>query len=199
MTIVRDAGVSLKTPYPFGFSKRAYDLAIQNIPTRDLRAEIEAAQWLALDVADVEGDSHAVAEIQLTGLLDERDRRKRLWTARAADPLRPAWPRSDGDLKNRVEAVKAAWPIERFCDQVLAAQLQPAGRNRLKARCPLPGHDDRTPSFTVFISEERAWCFGCNRGGDIVALTGYAFGDDRFYERLERLERFAGIAHRVAS
>jgi len=187
------------SPHPFGFSKRAYDLALQNVPTRDLKAEVEAAQWLALDVAGLPGDSRAVAELQLAGLIDELERRKRLWEARTADPLRPAWPRRDGDLKARVEAVKAAWPIERFCADVLGAQLQRTGRDRLKARCPLPGHDDRTPSFTVFIAEARAWCFGCHRGGDVIALTGYVFGLERLYERLERLEQQAGFVDQVAS
>ena len=180
-------------PYPFQFSKRAYDLAIQSIPTRDLRAEIETAQWLALDVATVPGDSRAVAELQLTGLLEELERRKRLWTRKASDPLRPAWPRRDDDLKARVEAVKTAFPIERFCRELLGCQLQPAGRDRLKARCRLPGHDDRTPSFVVYADDGHAWCYGCNRGGDVIRLTGYVFGLERFYDRLERLEQEAGL------
>lgn len=182
-----------ESPYPCGFSKRAYDLAIQTIPLADLRAEIEAAQWLALDVA---GDSRAVAEMQLAGLLDELERRKRLWTARAADPLRAAWPRRDTDLRARVAAVKAAFPIERFCLEILACQPQPAGRDRLKARCPMPGHDDRTPSFVVYRATDSAWCHGCHRGGDIIALTGYVFGLERFYERLERLEQASGLSLR---
>jgi len=187
------------TPYPFQLSKREYQLSLENIPLVDLRAEVEAAQWLALDVADIEGGSRAVAEIQLIGLLDELDRRKRLWEARAADPLRPAWPRRDGDLKGRIAAVKQAWPVERFCDQVLGAQLQRAGRDRWKSRCPLPGHADDSPSFVVYVDTDSAWCFGCQRGGDIIRLTGYKFGYERFYEQLECIERLSGIAHRMAS
>ena len=40
--------------------------------------------------------------------------------------------------------------------------------------CPLPDHEDRTPSFQVLPSHWR--CFGCNRGGSVIdlaaALTG---------------------------
>lgn len=196
MTIIPEHDT--RSPYPFQRSKRDYDLAIQNIPTRDLRAEVEAAQWLALDVAGNPG-SRAVAEIQLTGLIDELERRKRLWTLTASDPVRPAWPRRDHGLKARVEAVKTAWPIERYCADALGAHLRRCGRDRLKACCPLPGHDDRSPSFVVYLATDSAWCHGCNRGGDVIALTGYAFGHERFYDRLEHLERLSGIAYRGAA
>jgi hypothetical protein len=35
--------------------------------------------------------------------------------------------------------------------------------------CPLPDHDDHTPSFQVLDSHWR--CFGCNRGGGIIDLA----------------------------
>lgn len=183
---------------PLGGSERAYRLALQAIPTRDLQSEIEASRWLALDLA---GDpvQRAVAEHQLEALVDELLRRQRLLERRKTDPLRPAWPRPDRDLRARIDAVKAAWPIERFCSDVLGASLRPADRGRCRATCPLPGHQDRTPSFVVYGDTERAWCFGCNRGGDVIALTGYVLGTDRFYDSLEHLERQAGIAWKVAS
>ncbi len=178
---------------PFGFSRRAYDLALQRIPIRDLRAEIEAAQWLALDLADVPGDSRAVAEIQLERLVAEMEHRKQALADHPDDPLRPAWPRQDASLRSRVEAVKARWPIERFCRDLLGCDLKPAGQGKWTARCPLPGHDDRTPSFTIYETSDSAHCFGCNRRGDIIALTGYALGLERFYEKLDRLERERGL------
>jgi CHC2 zinc finger len=36
-------------------------------------------------------------------------------------------------------------------------------------RCPLPDHEDRSPSFQVLSSHWR--CFGCNRGGGIIDLA----------------------------
>lgn len=192
-SITRKSGAVPTTPFPFKASRRAYDLALQAIPTRDLLAEIEAARWLALDVAGdtAPGGSHAVALLQLEALLDECLRRERLMAARAYDPLRPAWPPRDDGLRSRIDAVKAAWPIEQFCAGLLGAQLQSVGKNRWKARCPLPGHEDRTPSFFVYGEDDHAWCFGCNRGGDVITLTGYALGLERFYDRLEHLERLS--------
>ena len=196
MVIPRDSGPTLKTPYPFNASRCAVEHALQAIPTRDLRAEIEASQWLALDVS---GDNRAVVELQLEALVSELERRKRLWERSATDPLRPAWPRRDTALRTRVDAVKAAWPIDRFCIELLGIQPSSHGRDRWKARCPLPGHHDRTASFTVYGTRDSAWCFGCNRGGDVISLTGYAFGLERFYDRLERLEGESGIGNRGAA
>lgn len=179
---------------PFGASQRDFDLALQAIPIRDLLGEVESAQWLALDVT---GANRAVAELQLERLVVELERRKARWQRSAGDPLRPAWPRRDPDLKARVGAVKAAWPIERFCRELLGCEFIPAGPDRWKARCPLPEHGDDTPSFVVYERDDRGWCYGCNRGGDVVALTGFVFGLERFYERLERLEAEAGLGGAV--
>ena len=38
-------------------------------------------------------------------------------------------------------------------------------------RCPLPDHDDRTPSFHLY--DEGWYCHGCERGGSIYDLAGY--------------------------
>ena len=48
-------------------------------------------------------------------------------------------------------------------------------------RCPLPNHDDRTPSFKVYPDAERGvWGHGCQRGGSIYdfasALEGGPIG-----------------------
>jgi hypothetical protein len=41
-------------------------------------------------------------------------------------------------------------------------------------RCPLPDHDDRTPSFQVLSSHWR--CFGCNRGGSVIDFAAALYG-----------------------
>jgi DNA primase len=61
------------------------------------------------------------------------------------------------------------------CDQVaeLETDLRPSGK-LLKGCCPLPDHVDRTPSFCCYANNhgfyDSWWCFGCNRGGDVVDL-----------------------------
>jgi DNA primase len=55
-----------------------------------------------------------------------------------------------------------------------------------KARCPLPGHQEKTPSFHVNTRENFFHCFGCDRGGDIFTFLQLMEGLD-FKEALERL------------
>lgn len=69
---------------------------------------------------------------------------------------------------NIFKAVKNAVRLEdvaaKFCD------LQPAGRDKMRARCPL--HSERSPSFVVYIETQSWHCYGaCNTGGDVIALA----------------------------
>ncbi len=43
--------------------------------------------------------------------------------------------------------------------------------------CPLPGHDERTPSCRVFAEPDRGfWCFGGGRGGRLYDLQSVLDG-----------------------
>jgi hypothetical protein len=46
-------------------------------------------------------------------------------------------------------------------------------------RCPLPDHDDRSPSFTVNAEKNVWFCHGCLHGGDVVELARLAWGYDQ--------------------
>ncbi len=48
------------------------------------------------------------------------------------------------------------------------------------ACCPLPGHSEKTPSFTVNESGQFYHCFGCGKGGDVI----------KFIEEVEHLDFF---------
>lgn len=39
------------------------------------------------------------------------------------------------------------------------------------ACCPLPGHSEKTPSFTVNEAGQFFKCFGCGRGGDVITFV----------------------------
>jgi DNA primase len=61
----------------------------------------------------------------------------------------------------------------------LAKKLGVSGRmqgSEWVGRCPLPDHDDRTPSFTVNPDKNVWFCHGCLHGGDVVQLARYAWG-----------------------
>jgi len=75
-----------------------------------------------------------------------------------APPPTGSWIQ-DAKLRNRVEDVAA-----RF------TELRPAGTGKLKGRCPM--HQERTPSFYVFVDHQRWRCFGaCAAGGDVIDLA----------------------------
>ncbi len=73
------------------------------------------------------------------------------------------------EAKAKVEAIDLA---DRLCGP---GQLRRAGEKWV-ARCPLPQHEDRSPSFTVYPETNSFYCFGCLAGGDVVELARYAWG-----------------------
>jgi len=62
--------------------------------------------------------------------------------------------------------------VERLsCRDVLRAVGLPTPQPRKPMCCPLPGHDDRSPSFKfVGDSETGFCCFGCGQKGGVLAL-----------------------------
>ena len=73
----------------------------------------------------------------------------------------------------------------------------------LVGNCPLPGHDDRTPSFSVNPDRQTFHCFGCHAHGDVIDFVriyqGLGFRDALAYlgitsVRMDRHERARLIA-----
>jgi hypothetical protein len=56
--------------------------------------------------------------------------------------------------------------------------MRRVGKERV-GRCPLPDHEDKTPSFTVNPEKNLWFCHGCVRGGDVITLAQRAWGIDR--------------------
>ena len=77
-----------------------------------------------------------------------------------------------------ISAAKEAVGVVDLADRLCS----PSGLRRVggtwAARCPLPEHEDKTPSFVVYPETESFFCFGCLRGGDVVDLARYAWGYD---------------------
>jgi hypothetical protein len=68
--------------------------------------------------------------------------------------------------------------------------------------CPLPGHEERTPSCRVFAEADRGfWCFGCGRGGRLYDLQSLLDGGpwgrelrgDAFLAAKQRAHRALGL------
>lgn len=96
--------------------------------------------------------------------------------------------------RDEIEGIRARHPIE----PVVAAytDLRPAGR-LLQAKCPLPGHEDTGPSFTVYTANQSFYCFGCNRGGDVFKFIQLV-EQVNFREAVARLEGGAFTAPQPA-
>lgn len=43
--------------------------------------------------------------------------------------------------------------------------------NTARAKCVLPGHGDKTASLYVYPETSSFYCFGCNRGGDVIEFA----------------------------
>lgn len=60
-------------------------------------------------------------------------------------------------------------------------------------RCPFKDHNStERPSLTLYPEEGRAWCFGCDDGGDVVNLVQLVKGWD-FQQALTELADFADV------
>ena len=68
-------------------------------------------------------------------------------------------------------------------------QLRRVGA-RWTGRCPF--HEERTPSFSVNPVEKLFYCFGCGKGGDLIAFVRESEGLD-FAEAVEWLAERAGV------
>ena len=65
-----------------------------------------------------------------------------------------------------------------------------AGPGKIKLNCPLPNHNEKTPS--CYVQKEFFKCFGCGEGGDIFKFIELVQNCD-FNEAVKRLAERAGI------
>jgi hypothetical protein len=78
-----------------------------------------------------------------------------------------------------IDAAKEAVPVIDLADRLTGpGGLRRVGREWV-GRCPLPEHEDRSPSFTVNAENGVFFCHGCLRGGDVVELARLAWGYDQ--------------------
>ena len=77
-------------------------------------------------------------------------------------------PHNTHGFRKCCEPVRDAVPIEEVARRY--TDLEPlGGRAWFTGRCPLPDHEDKTPSFYIYPPGSY-WCYGCNRGCDVVDL-----------------------------
>ncbi|MFD8556643.1 CHC2 zinc finger domain-containing protein [Streptosporangium canum] len=69
-------------------------------------------------------------------------------------------------------------------------ELTDAGDGSLKGLCPF--HDETIPSFFVTPARGYWYCFGCSKGGDVIAFVR-KLNDLSFHEALTALAERAGV------
>ena len=69
-------------------------------------------------------------------------------------------------------------------------QVRKAGSARFKALCPF--HQEKTPSFSLEAGRGLYYCFGCNKGGDVISLV-MELENLTFVEAVERLAAKVGV------
>jgi hypothetical protein len=78
-----------------------------------------------------------------------------------------------------IDAAKEAVPVIDLADRLCG----PSGLRRVGkewvGHCPLPKHEDRSPSFTANPKKNVFFCHGCLQGGDVVELARLAWGYDQ--------------------
>lgn len=94
-------------------------------------------------------------------------------------------------MTSTVEQVKARLGIADVVSGYL--KLERAGAN-FRARCPF--HQEKTPSFFVSPGRGTFHCFGCNRGGDLIAFVQEIENLD-FVGTLKLLAERAGIEYQI--
>lgn len=68
-------------------------------------------------------------------------------------------------LESEIARIKSARSVLEFMENPRKAGTC------YKSRCPLPGHNERTPSFYCY-PDGGYWCFGCGRGGkDVIRFA----------------------------
>lgn len=94
-------------------------------------------------------------------------------------------------VKREIPAVDAA---DLLCGPAGARTgLRRQGGGRWVGRCPLPGHEDRTPSFSVDPQKNVWHCFGCLRGGDVIDLWRLAHSMNSAWEAVVGLSLEFGV------
>jgi hypothetical protein len=89
------------------------------------------------------------------------------------------------------EAIRDAVPIEEVAQRY--THLEPfGGKAWFTGRCPLPDHEDKTPSFYIY-PPGRYHCYGCGGSGDVVDLEFHCGDYSELWEAMISLAVEYGV------
>ena len=96
-------------------------------------------------------------------------------------------------FKRCLAVVKEAVPVIDIADLLCGPDRLRRVNTHWVGRCPLPDHEDKTPSFVVYPGNNSWWCFGCSRGSDVLDLYQLAHGYSEKWEALVGLAQEWGV------
>jgi hypothetical protein len=97
----------------------------------------------------------------------------------------PSSPDNTYGFRKRCEAIRKMVPIQDVARRY--TDLEPVGgRAWFTGRCPLPAHEDKTPSFYIY-PPGRFHCYRCGRNGDVVDLEFFCGDYGELWEALVAL------------
>lgn len=185
-----DIGDRIFTGYPLGLNRSAYEQSLRQMTVAELEDSLEVKRWLVLEPECQSTVVQTYFRYQIEVILAELLRRRKLLEGQRHHPLASVW--QSGELRNnreRIERARQRWPIDLFLTQSLGCTLTPRGPHAAICRCPLPNHDDSSPSFHVDLIKNVGYCFGCQRGGDVIELTRWYLNNGSFMDALRALEQ----------
>jgi hypothetical protein len=98
-----------------------------------------------------------------------------------------------------IDAAKEAVPVIDLADRLCGpGSLRRVGKEWV-GRCPLPNHEDRSPSFTVNPEKNVFFCHGCLRGGDVVELARLTWEYDQRAAHVAAAMLLMDFGHEVPS
>lgn len=167
----------------------------RDLSTASLLRERECRQW---DLADIDAnpdgwsfapESRAFVEYLLIELANELSRRKRLSTNTHAPDL-PAIPK---DRRDELEEIKRRVTVIDLIHSEVWREYERRGAHDVWCNCPIPGHEETTPSFHIDERQQVWHCFGCGQGGDVFELARHLWSESLFFRVVDRLKEIAGI------
>ena len=138
----------------------------------DLGEEIQALEALGRDTLDQSEMRYILWEYMDTLMRTER---KTVYsTALTAEELEHAElalsiPVVDDTNRIDYAKIKRTVQIRDYIEQ-FTGELRTSGRTA-RAKCVFPDHMDKTASLYVYPDTSSFYCFGCNRGGDVIEFA----------------------------
>ena len=93
------------------------------------------------------------------------------------------------DAQQTARRIRERYPLDAMAESDGLRFTRVDGRS-MKARCPLPGHNDSNASFHVYTDEQRYHCFGAcvQPDGDVIGYVQLTRGLGSFREAVQWIE-----------